>query len=154
MQSRRAWATERLETRAPATLVGCALLLDALADGSAVLHGLGLASRALVLTLCVVFAVAGVGRFGGSSLARRFSLWRACGLFAAGACIGLEVLVRWPLLLRPTEGGFALDAIGILWILLTGAVWDRSSWVRLQAAGEQLRSGGSAPSWHSLRTSA
>jgi hypothetical protein len=154
MESRRAWASERLETRVAAALVGFALLLDALADGSAVLHGLGLASRALVLSLCAVFAIAGVGRFGGSPLARRFSLWRACGLFAAGACIGVELLVRWPLLLQPTEGGFALDVVAILWVLLTGAVWDRTSWVRMRAAAERPMASGGALTWPGLRTSA
>jgi len=154
MESRQAWASERLETRVAVLLVGCGLLLDALADGSVALHGLGLASRALVLTLCAVFALAGVGRFGGSPLARRFSLWRACGLFAAGACIGLELLIRWPLPLRPTDGGFALDVVAILWILLTGAVWDRTSWVRLQAATERPGVAEGALSWRGLGTSA
>ena len=153
MVFRRAWASERQETRVAATLVGCALLLDALADGSDVIHGLGVVCRALALAFCVTVAVAGVGRFGDSPLALRFSLWRALGLLAAVGCVGFVLFVRWPLLLQPTDGGFALDVVGILWLLLTGSVWGRDSWRRLSPALDGT-SPGAHPSGWGLRTSA
>ena len=156
MRPSRAWWSERAETTVPAILVGCSPLLDALAeDTGRAVTGLALAVRVVAGVLCAVFALRGLGRFGDSPLARRFSLWRACGLLAAGACVGLQLLVRWPALLQPTDGGFALDVVGMLWILLTGSVWGRPSWERLADQVEREEAAPATPAvlgWPGLGT--
>ena len=154
MRRWKAWASERLETRIPVALVGCGLLLDAMAEDSIVLHGLGFAARILAIGLCLTFAARGVGRFGNSPLAVRFSLWRAGGLVATASCLAVELFSRWPLLLSPTDGGFVLDLVGILWVLLTGAVWGPASWRRLAPLTEPRPTPSGALGWRSVGSSA
>lgn len=156
MRPWRALVSERAETMIPAVAVGCGFVLDVLADGSAA-HGVALALRVLAGAVCGLSAVRGLGRFGGSALARRFSTWRAAGLLVAVLCVGLELLVRWPWLIQPTEGGLALDVVGAAWILLTGSVWDRASWERLVDRADREERSTPAPAsvgWRGLGTSA
>ena len=124
-----------------------ARILDALAEESGrAAHGLGAggAGPRWSALRCLRRARPGpVWRF-----AARPAVLGLAGLRAArggASASGCELLVRWPLLLQPTDGGFALDLVGVLWLLLTGSVWDRTSWERLAARSALPESSGAAP---------
>jgi hypothetical protein len=119
------------ETVGPALLAGVALLLDLAQDGESFLHSVALGLVALAAALSGAAAVVSLGRFGPSGLGRRFSVWRACGLFAAAGCLVLEVVERFSAPRFPSDGTLQLTVLGGAWALLTGWVWGRRSWERL-----------------------
>ena len=119
------------ETLGPALLAGVALLLDLAEDHDSFIHAAAVGVVALAAALSGAAAVVSLGRFGPSRLARRFSLWRACGLFAAAGCLGVEVVERFSTPRLPADGTLQLTVLGAAWALLTGWVWGRRSWERL-----------------------
>jgi len=124
---------ERGETLVPAALAGLALLLDLSEDGESFAHAAGVGVVALAAAVSGAAGVVSPGRFGPSRLARRFSIWRACGLFAAAACLGLEVVQRIAAPRHAADATIQLTVLGAAWALLTGWVWGRRSWERLAA---------------------
>jgi len=124
---------ERGETLVPAALAGLALMLDLSADGESFAHAAAVGLVALATAASGAAAVVSLGRFGPSRLGRRFSIWRACGLFAAAVCLGLEVVQRIPTPWHAADATIQLTVLGAAWALLTGWVWGRRSWERLAA---------------------
>jgi hypothetical protein len=132
MEIDRRWK-ERGETLVPAALAGLALLLDLSEDGESFAHAVGVGLVALAAAMSGAAGVVSLGRFGPSRLARRFSIWRACGLFAAAACLGLEVVQRIAAPRHAADATIQLTVLGAAWALLTGWVWGRRSWERMAA---------------------
>ena len=121
------------ETVVPAALAGLALMLDLSEDGESFAHAASVGLVALAAAGSGAAAVVSLGRFGPSRLARRFSIWRACGLFAGAACLGLEVVQRIAVPRHSADATIQLTVLGAAWVLLTGWVWGRRSWDRLAA---------------------
>ena len=124
---------ERGETLAPAALAAVALVLDLAEDGESFLHAAAVAVVALAAALSGAAAVVSLGRYGPSRLARRFALWRACGLLAAAGCLALEVAERFVTPRLVADGTVQLTVLGAAWAVLTGWVWGRRSWERMVA---------------------
>ncbi len=121
------------ETLAPAALAAVALGLDLAEDGESFVHAAALGLVALAAALSGAAAVVSLGRFGPSSLGRRFSLWRACGLLAAAGCFGLALVERHGAPRLAADATLQLTVLGGAWALLTGWVWGRRSWGRMSA---------------------
>ena len=124
---------ERGETLAPAALAAVALVLDLAEDGESFLHAAAVAVVALAAALNGAAAVVSLGRYGPSRLARRFALWRACGLLAAAGCLAFEVAERFVTPRVVADGTVQLTVLGAAWAVLTGWVWGRRSWERMVA---------------------
>jgi len=124
---------ERGETLVPAALAGLALMLDLSEDGESFVHAAAVGLVALAAAVSGAAAVVSLGRFGPSRLGKRFSVWRACGLFAAAACLTLEVVQRFAAPRHAVDATIQLTVLGGAWALLTGWVWGRRSWERLAA---------------------
>jgi hypothetical protein len=124
---------ERGETLAPAALAVLALMLDLADDGESFLHAAAVAVVAIAAAVCGAAAVVSLGRYGPSRLARRFALWRACGLLAAAGCLALEVAERLATPWLVADGTVQLTVLGAAWVVLTGWVWGRRSWQRIAA---------------------
>lgn len=125
------------ETLGPALLAAAALVLDLVEDGEGFVHAMAVGILAVAAALSLAAAVVSLGRFGTSRLARRFALWRACGLLAAAGCLGLEVFQRLPGPRLAADHTLQLTVLGAAWALLTGWVWGRRSWERM-AEGVRL----------------
>ncbi len=121
------------ETLVPAALAGLALVLDLSEDGESFAHAAAVGLVALAAAVSGAAAVVSLGRFGPSRLARRFSIWRACGLFAAAVCLSFEVVQRFAAPRHAADATIQLTVLGGAWALLTGWVWGRRSWDRLAA---------------------
>jgi len=125
------------ETLGPALLAATALVLDLAEDGEGFVHALAVGVLALASALSLGAALESPGRFGPSRLARRFSLWRACGLLASAGCLVLEVVQRLPAPRLAADHTLQLTVLGGAWAVLTGWVWGRRSWERM-AEGVRL----------------
>ncbi|HVP59650.1 MAG TPA: hypothetical protein VMT11_03780 [Myxococcaceae bacterium] len=121
------------ETLAPAALAVLALGLDLAEDGESFVHAVALGLVALAAALSGAAAVVSFGRLGPSRLGRRFSLFRACGLWAAAGCLGLELVERFGAPRLAPDATLQLTVLGGAWALLTGWAWGRRSWERISA---------------------
>ena len=122
------------ETLGPALLAGAALVLDLAEDGEAFVHAVAVGLVALAAALSLGGVVVSFGRYGLSRLARRFALWRACGLLAAAGCLTVEVVQRLPAPRLAADHTLQLTVLGVAWPVLTGWVWGRRSWERMADA--------------------
>lgn len=138
------------ETLGPALLAATALVLDLAEDGEGFVHALAVGVLALASALSLGAALESPGRFGPSRLARRFSLWRACGLLASAGCLVLEVVQRLPAPRLAADYTLQLTVLGGAWAVLTGWVWGRRSWERM-AEGVRLEAEEAARAEAALR---
>ncbi len=138
------------ETLGPALLAAAALVLDLADDGEGFVHALAVGVLALASALSLGAALESLGRFGPSRLARRFALWRACGLLACAACLVLEVVQRLPAPRLAADHTLQLTVLGAAWAVLTGWVWGRRSWERM-AEGVRLEAEETARAQAALR---
>ena len=122
---------ERGETLGPALLAGVALVLDLAEGGESSVHAVAVGVIALAVATSLAGAVVSLGRYGPTGLARRFALWRACGLVAAAGCLCLGLVERLPAPRLVADATVYLTVLGGAWALLTGWVWGRRSWERL-----------------------
>jgi hypothetical protein len=121
------------ETLVPAALAGLALMLDLADDGESFVHAAAVGLVALGAAVSGAAAVVSLGRFGPTRLGRRFSIWRACGLFAAAGCFCFEVVQRLGAPRHAADATIQLTVLGGAWALLTGWVWGHRSWERIAA---------------------
>lgn len=141
---------EWAETLGPALLAAAALALDLAEDGEAFVHAVAVGALAVAAALSLAAAVLSLGRFGPSRLARRFALWRACGLLAAAGCLAVEVVQRLPAPRLAADHTLQLTVLGAAWAVLTGWVWGRRSWERI-AEGLRLQAEETARTRAALR---
>jgi len=130
MTIERRWK-ERGETLGPALLAVVALVLDLAEGGESSVHAVAVGVIALAAATSLAAAVVSLGRYGPTRLARRFAVWRACGLAAAAGCLGLALVERLPSPRLVSDARLYLTVLGGAWALLTGWVWGRRSWERL-----------------------